>query len=165
MAIQNSSTAMTAQPGACCPLKRARASAGEPDERMLPGAYGYLASAEPARDPYYHQSRLAQAQMADLALDLHVDARTAERIRELHAQKAHAVAVENYDEAKRLKGCIDRLKQLGQKIAQLEARKMVRILEHVAAEHSVPGILIRIALVAGGLQMALTLGIHLSRSL
>jgi hypothetical protein len=50
--------------------------------------------------------------MADMTLDLHVDARTAERMRSLSAW-VHAVREENYDEAKRrLKGCIDRLKQL-----------------------------------------------------
>lgn len=38
-----------------------------------------------------------------------------------------AVAAEDYDEAKRLKGSIDRLKVVGQRIAQLEARKRAAV--------------------------------------
>ena len=79
---------------------------------------------------------MAQAAMADLHLDLHVDPKTASRIRQLHAEKEEAVRLENYDEAKHLKGCIERLKQLGQKIAQLESRKMVRAnIHHVMYWH------------------------------
>jgi hypothetical protein len=53
----------------------------------------------PARPP---------AQVADLALDIHVDSVTAQRIRELSRAKERAVAREEYDEAKRLKAAVDR---------------------------------------------------------
>jgi centrosomal protein CEP104 len=63
--------------------------------------------------------------MCDLQLELQVDPKTAERIYELHSMKQAAVAAEDYDEAKRLKDSIARLKQVGQKLAQLEAQKKV----------------------------------------
>lgn len=52
-----------------------------------------------------------------------VDAVTAERIDKLQLQKAEAVAREDYDMAKRLKGAIDRLRIAGTKIAGLESKK------------------------------------------
>ena len=52
-----------------------------------------------------------------------LDAKTAARLRELEAQKAAAVAVEDYDEAKRLKLAIDALRQLSSQLAELEARQ------------------------------------------
>ena len=52
-----------------------------------------------------------------------LDAKTAARLRELEAQKAAAVAVEDYDEAKRLKLAIDGLRQLSSQLAELEARQ------------------------------------------
>ena len=61
--------------------------------------------------------------MADLSLDVNVDPVTAGKIREISKQKEGAVAKEDYDEAKRLKQAIERLKAVGQKVAQLEARK------------------------------------------
>ena len=74
-----------------------------------------------------HQSRAAQIAQADLELELNVDPTTAKRIRELHRQKQEAVQSEEYDEAQRLKEAIERIKQLGVKIAQLEACKAVRL--------------------------------------
>ena len=64
--------------------------------------------------------------MCDLQLELQVDPKTAERIYQLHMLKQDAVEREDYDEAKRLKDAITRLKQVGQKLAQLEAQKRVR---------------------------------------
>lgn len=61
--------------------------------------------------------------MADLSLDVNVDPITAGKIRDISKQKDGAVAKEDYDEAKRLKQAIERLKAVGQKVAQLEARK------------------------------------------
>ncbi len=52
----------------------------------------------------------AAADVADLNLDIHVDTVTAAKIRELARAKDLAVANEDYDEAKRLKASIDRLK-------------------------------------------------------
>lgn len=75
-----------------------------------------------------YQSRAAQIAQADLELELHVDPKTAARIRELHALKQQAVQREDYDEAKQIKEGIERVRQLGQKIAQLEAYKAVRAL-------------------------------------
>jgi len=65
----------------------------------------------------------AAGAMADLSLDVNVDPVTAGKIREINKQKEAAVANEDYDEAKRLKLAIERLKAVGQKVAQLEARK------------------------------------------
>ena len=56
-----------------------------------------------------------------------VDDHTAQRIFDLQAQKAAAVEVEDYDEAKRLKGAIDRLRAAGVKMAALEARKKAAV--------------------------------------
>ena len=61
--------------------------------------------------------------MADLSLDVNVDPVTAGKIREINKLKEAAVSKEDYDEAKRLKLAIERLKAVGQKVAQLEARK------------------------------------------
>jgi multidrug efflux pump subunit AcrA (membrane-fusion protein) len=72
-----------------------------------------------------YQSRAAQLAQADLELELHVDVKTAARIRELHNLKQQAVQDEDYDEAQRLKESILRIRQLGSKIAQLEAQKAV----------------------------------------
>lgn len=49
-------------------------------------------------------------QVADLNLDMHIDPTTAQRVRELVAQKELAIQNEDYDEAKRLKASIERLK-------------------------------------------------------
>lgn len=65
----------------------------------------------------------AAGAMADLSLDVNVDPVTAGKIRDISKQKEGAVAKEDYDEAKRLKQAIERLKAVGQKVAQLEARK------------------------------------------
>ena len=54
--------------------------------------------------------------MADLSLDIQVDPQTAAKIREVSAKKEAAVAHEDYDEAKRLKGAIERLRVVGQKV-------------------------------------------------
>ena len=58
---------------------------------------------------------------------LFVDPVTAVKIREIHALKDEAVAREDYDEAKRLRDGINRLKAVGAKIGQLEARKRAAV--------------------------------------
>lgn len=73
-----------------------------------------------------HDTEKVHSQMCDLQLELQVDPKTAERIYQLHMLKQDAVEREDYDEAKRLKDSIGRLKQVGQKLAQLEAQKKVR---------------------------------------
>lgn len=79
------------------------------DQTPPQGAPGYLdTSPAPLQQPYYN--RAAAADLADLNLDMHVDPTTAAKIRELVAQKDAAVANEEYDEAKRLKASIERLK-------------------------------------------------------
>ena len=64
---------------------------------------------------------------ATTATNDRVDQVTAQRIAELQAQKAAAVAVEDYDEAKRLKIAIERLKNAGAKMAALEERKRAAV--------------------------------------
>ncbi len=54
--------------------------------------------------------------------DAGADAKTAARLRELEGAKARAVAEEDYDEAKRLKLAIDRLKAVATQLSDLEAR-------------------------------------------
>ena len=51
-----------------------------------------------------------------------MDAKTAARLAELEALKRQAVRTEDYDEAKRLKQAIDRLKALAEQLAELEDR-------------------------------------------
>jgi hypothetical protein len=65
--------------------------------------------------------------VADVALDMAVDVHTAEKIRKILVKKAAAVAREDYDEAKRLKAGVDRLKLVGMKVAQLEAQKQAAV--------------------------------------
>ncbi len=50
------------------------------------------------------------------------DAKTATRLAELESTKARAVAEEDYDEAKRLKLEIDRLRTLVAQLSELEAK-------------------------------------------
>lgn len=91
---------------------------GEPiapmDNGLGGGGYDGLA---PGPRPPRH------AGVADMSLDLDVDPVTASKIREIHALKENAVANEDYDEAKRLRDGINRLKAVGAKVAQLEHRK------------------------------------------
>ena len=84
----------------------------------MPGAPSYVSN-------HYQPSHInaAAGAMADLSLDVNVDPVTAGKIREISKHKESAVAKEDYDEAKRLKLAIERLKAVGQKVAQLEARK------------------------------------------
>ncbi|KAH9126690.1 hypothetical protein LEN26_000583 [Aphanomyces euteiches] len=56
-------------------------------------------------------------------LDLRFDPKTAARIREIHAAKEKAVAMEDYDQAKRLKVLEEQLKNVGLQLARLEAAK------------------------------------------
>lgn len=58
----------------------------------------------------------------DLVLDMNIDPQTAAKIKELNRKKALAVEREDYDEAKLMKNAIERLKAVGAKVAQLEAR-------------------------------------------
>jgi len=52
------------------------------------------------------------------------DAKTARRIQETQAMKQKAVEVEDYDEAKRLRDVMSRLRKFGAAVAALEAKKM-----------------------------------------
>ena len=63
------------------------------------------------------------AGVSDLSLDFDVDPVTAAKIRQIWELKEDAVAREDYDEAKRLRDGINRLKAVGAKVAQLEHRK------------------------------------------
>lgn len=59
----------------------------------------------------------------DLSFDLRFDAKTAARIREIQAAKDQAVALEDYDQAKRLKTMEEQLKSIGLQLTRLEAQK------------------------------------------
>jgi protein-arginine kinase activator protein McsA len=58
-----------------------------------------------------HDNQKFQNQMCDLQLEFQVYPKTAERIYQLQLLKQDAVEREDYDEAKRLKDAIGRLKQ------------------------------------------------------
>jgi len=60
--------------------------------------------------PWPAASRSRPAGVSDMTLDLDVDPVTAVKIREIHQMKEEAVAREDYDEAKRLRDGINRLK-------------------------------------------------------
>ncbi|OQR82026.1 hypothetical protein THRCLA_11199 [Thraustotheca clavata] len=55
--------------------------------------------------------------------DMRFDAKTAAKIREVHLAKEKAVAMEDYDQAKRLKALEDQLKSIGLQLARLETAK------------------------------------------
>eukprot|EP00971_Amphidinium_carterae_P271970 5397547-Amphidinium_carterae.1 len=55
------------------------------------------------------------------------DARTVERLRALEKAKQRAVEAEDYDEAKRLKDMLNRLRKTGQLIRELEERKKAAV--------------------------------------
>ncbi|KAF1328219.1 Centrosomal protein, partial [Globisporangium splendens] len=59
----------------------------------------------------------------DLSFDLRFDAKTAARIREIQIVKDQAVAMEDYDQAKRLKQMEEQLKSIGLQFARLESQK------------------------------------------
>lgn len=59
----------------------------------------------------------------DLSFDLRFDAKTAARIREIQTAKDQAVAMEDYDQAKRLKHMEEQLKSIGLQLTRLEAQK------------------------------------------
>jgi hypothetical protein len=59
--------------------------------------------------------------------DGNMDAKTTVRLRELEAQKARAVSDEDYDEAKRVKLLIDRLKAVSLQLVDLEDRCACRL--------------------------------------
>jgi hypothetical protein len=69
----------------------------------------------------------ASPDAASLALELGIDVVTAGKVLELQRLKQLAIDAEDYDEAKRLKGCTDRLRAVGGKVAQLEARKLAAV--------------------------------------
>jgi centrosomal protein CEP104 len=58
------------------------------------------------------------------AEELNLDKSTLETIKAVYAAKERAVKNEDFDEAKRLKETIDRLKQVATHISQLEERKV-----------------------------------------
>jgi hypothetical protein len=61
------------------------------------------------------------------ALDSAVDSSTATQIHRLQQEKHTAVQDEDYDEAKRLKSLIERLKVIGEQIKQLELKKCAAV--------------------------------------
>lgn len=68
-----------------------------------------------------------EQQVALLQAELKVDIVTAQHILDMTVQKQEAVAKEEYDEAKRLKHAIDKLKVVGERIALLEAKKVAAV--------------------------------------
>lgn len=90
---------------------------GDPLPDAPGGAY------DPAAAPYPN----AVAALRDFAAEMNVDSVTAAQIRELEAEKGRAVAAEDYDRAKQIKVAVDRLKDVGRKVAQLEAKKRAAV--------------------------------------
>ncbi|OQR81004.1 hypothetical protein ACHHYP_16869 [Achlya hypogyna] len=65
----------------------------------------------------------AKEAVATTPEDMRFDAKTAARIRDIHLAKEKAVAMEDYDQAKRLKALEEQLKSVGLQLARLEAAK------------------------------------------
>lgn len=63
----------------------------------------------------------------NLEEELSIDKSTMETLKALYAAKERAVQMEEFDEAKRLKDTIDRLKMISGHMAQLEERKRMAI--------------------------------------
>ena len=100
------------------------------------GAFGAgpaaAAAAAAAASPHGQQQKPGSA--AELAASMRVDLVTAQRIRDLQAQKAAAVHAEDYDTAKRLKGAVDRLRAVGEGRPLLASPGSTRSLLAVAME-------------------------------
>lgn len=78
----------------------------------------------PAGDRENPKAKMSSSQ---ISVDMGVDMVTAQKISDLQLQKQAAVDKEDYDEAKRMKAAIDRLKAVGVRIAALEARKKAAV--------------------------------------
>jgi centrosomal protein CEP104 len=63
----------------------------------------------------------------NLEEELSIDKSTMETLKALYAAKERAVSMEEFDEAKRLKDTIDRLKMISGHMSQLEERKKMAI--------------------------------------
>jgi centrosomal protein CEP104 len=61
--------------------------------------------------------------MEDMSFDLTFDPKTAEKIREIHLAKEKAVAMEDYDQAKKLKIMEEQYKNIGLQLSRLEKQK------------------------------------------
>lgn len=83
--------------------------------------------ASPAAPPGGAAARKEISALDDLTFDLNFDPATAAQIRELHVAKERAVRAEDYDAAKRLKEAMERLKQVGARMAKLELRKKAAV--------------------------------------
>ncbi|GAB4823407.1 hypothetical protein N2152v2_010453 [Parachlorella kessleri] len=99
---------------------------------MAPAAAASMAAPQPAFSPVPHLAKSGSlgsstGAAADLATQLNVDVTTAQKILELQERKKKAIDNEDYDEAKRLKAGIDRLRAVGTKIAQLEGKKRAAV--------------------------------------
>ena len=55
------------------------------------------------------------------------DSKTIDRLKTLESQKEKAIRNEDYDEAKKLKECILRLKEVSRQLAKLEENKLIAI--------------------------------------
>jgi centrosomal protein CEP104 len=65
--------------------------------------------------------------LPNLEEELSIDKNTMETLKALHAAKERAVMMDDFDEAKRLKETIDRLKTVAAQISHLEERKLIAI--------------------------------------
>lgn len=65
--------------------------------------------------------------LPNLEEELSIDKNTLETLKALYAAKERAVQMDDFDEAKRIKDTIDRLKIVSTQISQLEERKGIAI--------------------------------------
>jgi centrosomal protein CEP104 len=63
----------------------------------------------------------------NLEEELSIDKNTMETLKALYSAKERAVQMDDFDEAKRIKDTIERLKTVSTQISQLEERKMIAI--------------------------------------
>jgi len=74
-----------------------------------------------------YEQPTGQQQIPSLEEELNIDKSTMETLKALYQAKERAVAMENFDEAIRLKDTIERLKTVSGHIAQFEERKRIAI--------------------------------------
>mmetsp|Transcript_10555 Transcript_10555/g.19177 ORF Transcript_10555/g.19177 Transcript_10555/m.19177 type:complete len:899 (-) Transcript_10555:119-2815(-) len=89
---------------------------------------GALGAQKPCASPPAISAAESAEDAAQAAADeMQFDARTVERLRALEKAKQRAVELEDYDEAKRLKDMLNKLRRTGQLIRELEERKKAAV--------------------------------------
>lgn len=81
----------------------------------------------PQARPAVGAGDVGSGSITSLMSQYHCDEKTALKILELERQKSRAIALEDYDEAKKVKVHLDSLKEVGSRLAQLEQEKAAAV--------------------------------------